>query len=305
MDKKTGIIVYAREAAAAQQWYIGKYIREFEKRGVSLRLVYTDGVQIRSDGQEGLYRDGSGIQADFAIVRIMAPRLSAALEGSGIRCFNSARVSEICNDKLKTYEFVRNLSDIPFMEYERVSNKDPEKAGIFPGVLKPRCSHGGAGIRYVENRTELGDALLSSEVDGAGTGSPVPEGGGYILQKPSSDPGADVRVYVLGGRIAAAMKRTNPMYGRSDVPPAVRLLSNYCRGGKAEVYDIGADETMQLYTCRICEALRPDFAGIDFIFDSGKCVFNEIEDVVGARMLYHKTDIDIVSRYVDHIVRNC
>ena len=31
-------------------------------------------------------------------------------------------------------------------------------------------------------------------------------------------------------------------------------------------------------------------------------VFNEIEDVVGARMLYSKTDINIVSLYLDFIL---
>ena len=42
--------------------------------------------------------------------------------------------------------------------------------------------------------------------------------------------------------------------------------------------------------------------GIDFVFHRGKMVFNEIEDVVGARMLYSKTDINIVSLYLDFIL---
>ena len=32
-------------------------------------------------------------------------------------------------------------------------------------------------------------------------------------------------------------------------------------------------------------------------------VFNEIEDVVGSRMLYAKTNINIVSEYIDYIVQ--
>ena len=45
-----------------------------------------------------------------------------------------------------------------------------------------------------------------------------------------------------------------------------------------------------------------DFVGIDFIFNNGKMVFNEIEDVVGSRMVYTYTDIDIVEMYVDYIL---
>ena len=38
------------------------------------------------------------------------------------------------------------------------------------------------------------------------------------------------------------------------------------------------------------------------LVNNGKAVFNEIEDAVGARMIYEKTDIDIVGIFVDYIV---
>ena len=40
---------------------------------------------------------------------------------------------------------------------------------------------------------------------------------------------------------------------------------------------------------------------MDFVFDNGRAVFNEIEDAVGARMVYEKTDIDILKLYCDYI----
>ena len=33
-------------------------------------------------------------------------------------------------------------------------------------------------------------------------------------------------------------------------------------------------------------------------------VFNELEDAVGARMLYAKTDIDIIGEYCEHIKKS-
>ena len=45
------------------------------------------------------------------------------------------------------------------------------------------------------------------------------------------------------------------------------------------------------------------YVGIDFIIDKdGKFLFNEIEDVVGSRMLYKTSDIDIVKMYMDKIL---
>ena len=41
---------------------------------------------------------------------------------------------------------------------------------------------------------------------------------------------------------------------------------------------------------------------MDFLFDSdGGLMLNEIEDVVGARMLYIYTDIDPVKQYLQYI----
>ena len=47
--------------------------------------------------------------------------------------------------------------------------------------------------------------------------------------------------------------------------------------------------------------LYKDYYGIDFVFDNGKAVFNELEDAVGARMVYANTEIDIIGMYIDYI----
>ena len=39
-------------------------------------------------------------------------------------------------------------------------------------------------------------------------------------------------------------------------------------------------------------------AGVDLLYDHGQPVIGEVEDVVGSRMLYKTSDIDIVSLYL-------
>ena len=48
-----------------------------------------------------------------------------------------------------------------------------------------------------------------------------------------------------------------------------------------------------------------DYYGIDFVFDGGRIVFNELEDAVGARILYAKTNTDILAEYCKYILDNC
>lgn len=52
---------------------------------------------------------------------------------------------------------------------------------------------------------------------------------------------------------------------------------------------------------KISSIIGGDYIGIDFIFNENHLVFNEVEDTVGARMVYDKTDIDILKLYCEHI----
>ncbi|MEG1791965.1 MAG: hypothetical protein RR245_06975, partial [Clostridia bacterium] len=52
---------------------------------------------------------------------------------------------------------------------------------------------------------------------------------------------------------------------------------------------------------KVNEILPSDFIGVDFIFDRDGVKLNEIEDIVGSRMLY-EIGIDIVKDYVAYIM---
>ena len=112
---------------------------------------------------------------------------------------------------------------------------------------------------------------------------------GYVYQKPCDTLGRDVRVWLIGGKIIASILRS------SDTD----FRSNFCLGGKASEYTLTDDDRALVY--KIADLLDYDYIGIDFIFNNGRLVFNEIEDTVGARMIYSLTDIDIISLYCDYI----
>ena len=112
-----------------------------------------------------------------------------------------------------------------------------------------------------------------------------------VVQPLCDTPGRDVRVYMLGKKILQGMLRY------SDTED---FRANFGLHHCAKPIDIPDD----IRRMALMAAERFDFGlvGVDFIFDHGRALFNEAEDVVGTRMLYQYTDIDIVPVYMDYIL---
>ena len=100
-----------------------------------------------------------------------------------------------------------------------------------------------------------------------------------------------MRVYMLGGEAIAAVRRTS----KTD------FRSNFKLGGKVASVDIPPDAAEMAR--RLYDRLKFDFAGVDFIRDGGRWIFNEIEDVVGTRMLYATTALDAAKLLMRHAAR--
>ena len=226
-------------------------------------------------------------------MRFVNPVVSQRLENQGVRVVNNFRTARVCNDKWLTYQFVQSLG-LPILptrlifresagggSVQRTDDIDPQlPAGWeYPVVLKSRFGHGGTEVFWANSPDALRQAFRK-----------IPDASA-VIQKPASDLGKDVRVYILNGQILAAMLRQS----NSD------FRSNFCLGGSASPYRLTDDETALVK--RITDRLPLDFAGIDFIFDQGRIIFNEIEDVVGCRMLYSITDLDPAALLVQSIVR--
>lgn len=197
---------------------------------------------------------------DFVINRTNDARIAANFERRGIRVFNPARLTRLANDKQKCYEFMA-ANGIRIMP---VGQTRP------PLVEKPSNGSGGRGVRLI-------------------TSGSVEIKEGFVYQKPASDLGRDMRVWLIGGKIICAALRES----KTD------FRSNYCLGGTARLKTLSREEERLVYS--VASLLEYDYIGVDFVFDSGAPVFNEIEDAVGARMVYDLTDTDILRLYCDYI----
>ena len=262
-----GLLFYDSVGAKRNEWFIARLIESAKDRGLTLDLV----IKNKGDDLALPYHP------DFAIVRAINPALSEHLEALGIKVFNNSLTARIANDKWQTYLFARELG-IRVMPTEAIISGSDVPDFTDQRVVKSVDGHGGSEVFLVNNLKECKEILS------------LHQNKRFISQPLSSEPGVDMRVYMLGSTVLAAVKRTS----RSD------FRSNFSLGGNAELVQLPPKTEGTVAT--IIEALGCDLVGIDFIRHDGEWVLNEIEDVVGTRMLYALTDIDAADEYIAHIV---
>lgn len=277
----TGWILYSKADVEKNRIYIQMYKDKFQQYNIKIETVI-----IEDEGFVGNCKSSKEfadkievLRPDFAINRSRDFQIAGQLELAGVKVFNTSIVTKIANNKGTTYDFLKGV--VPFMPVIYNDKKivsHIENAGLrYPYVIKSCAGHGGGQVFLVNNIEEEQQAVEKVE------------GEEYVIQSCCSDLGKDVRVYIIGNKIVAAILRTS---GNS-------FKSNYSLGGKAQTYNLSSEEVNMVNS--IIEKLPLDYAGIDFIFHKGRAVFNEIEDAVGARMLYASSKIDIVQTFVDYI----
>lgn len=262
---KKGFLIYDKEGSKRNAWFIDRLIDLFSKKGV--KLEYAAAEEFSSLDLKGL---------DFALVRSVAPEINGELEKKGVRVFNNYATSSIANDKWKTYLFCKELG-IPVMETRYCEDKTTVD---YPCVVKSCAGHGGSEVFWANDEDDYRKVASSLSAKGRK----------YVIQRPCSDLGIDERLYVLGGKVIAAVKRYNP----SD------FKSNYSLGGKVE--ECFPTSTQIEIAETVTKKLGSDYVGVDFILNDGHWVLNEIEDAVGARTLYALGLIDPASAFCDYVV---
>lgn len=271
-----GLLIYERHESVRNHRFIEYWLETAKIKQVDLRLVLIEEMAFGlKNNKPFLMVNGEEVTADFAVVRAKKPLLSHHLEKMGIAVFNPAHVSEILNDKRKTHAMFQD--DFPMMDTAFVEGDSPSPFP-YPVVVKASAGCGGREVRLCDNeesyRTALKDFAYSA-----------------VVQPLCDTPGRDVRVYMLGKKILQGMLRY------SDTED---FRANFGLHHCARPIDIPDD----IRRMALEAADRFDFGlvGVDFIFDHGRALFNEAEDVVGTRMLYQYTDMDIVPVYMDYIL---
>ena len=209
------------------------------------------------------------IQCSFVIYRGRDYRIVESIENRGIRCFNNSLTNRISNDKFLTYTFLKDKGILVLSSFS-----SPEEVGSFPLVMKSIDGHGGQEV-YLVNSKEEAEAHKKQNKR-------------YVYQKYYPNDG-DLRLYVLNKKVIGAVLRKSNQDFRS----------NFSLGGDVSSYE--PSQEIVDTAIKVATLLNADYIGVDFIKADEKWYVNEVEDPVGARMLYKTTGIDVTSLLVDYI----
>ena len=99
----------------------------------------------------------------------------------------------------------------------------------------------------------------------------------------------DLRLFVLNKKVVGAVLRQS----KND------FRSNFSLGGEVTAYQ--PEKVIIEIAIKVATLLDADYIGVDFIKVEDKWCINEIEDPVGARMLYKTSNIDVIKLLVDYI----
>lgn len=211
-----------------------------------------------------LYGVSNFLDYSFVINRTRSYELSLIFELNDIRVFNNSAITLLGNNKLAAYKYAKDKSYL----YPKVklSWSDTNKT-----ISKPNSGHGGEGIGLVE------------DVD-------LKDGNIRLQQELIGDLIGDIRFYIINNKIIQAVLRK-----AKD-----KIVSNFTMGGEIEYYKYTNIE--KDYVERFVEGLQIDYAGVDFLLTKdNKLIFNEIEDVVGSRMLSQLGINNTTELYFQHI----
>jgi gamma-F420-2:alpha-L-glutamate ligase len=275
-------LIYSEKDVQFNEQYIQLYFEEGKKLGIEFYLLLAENLQLGiKEGKllvEYFYKEIN--TPDFAICRTIYPLLSKQLELIGIKVFNNATVADICNDKAKTYQYVAQsgirMVDTYFCKKNFLNNQIMKIEDNT--IVKSVSGHGGQEVFLwnKEDNENILDRIKDKDT---------------VIQALIGESHKDLRVYVIGNQIVGAVLRT----------AQEGFKSNFSLGGKVELYHLTKEESGIVNS--VIQLFYFGLVGIDFLIDNnGELVFNEIEDVVGSRMLFQCSDINIVRLYLEFII---
>lgn len=276
-----GWLIYNAQDASENESYIEWFIEECNKQHIELKLLIREQLTVGIiDGKTTISYNGKPVEVpDFVVIRTIEPLLQYTFEALDIPTFNSFQVAQTTNHKSYTYMKISRLGIPMVPTYFATKRSLPLTPPLpFPFVVKGATGRGGKQVCFIADETDWLNVPKNIDSDD------------IIIQKADVQLGKDVRVFVIGKEIVASVLRENDHDFRA----------NYKLGGKARLFTLtdGQKRTVQ----KIVDHFDFGLVGIDFLLShDGELLFNEIEDVVGSRILSITSDINLLEKYVAFI----
>ncbi len=204
------------------------------------------------------------------------------LEARGIRVINRPKVIELTVDKLYTSGVLEQAGLLTPRTIVCEDSNDAMKAFAALGgdvVVKPLFGSMGRGLVRVEEEELAYRVFKALDLERAV----------YYLQETIPHHGYDIRAFVIGGRIVAAMERV-----------ADSWRTNVARGARARPTRLTAEQ--EDLCLRAAQILEVDYAGVDLLpAVSGEQYLIEVNSVPGWEGLQSVSEVNIAEEVVAYL----
>lgn len=264
-----------------------------KQRNHSVKVLNTTRLTLElAHGQPDLYYRGAQIDAPDAIL----PRIGTSLTRYGTAVVRQFEQMDIytpntsagignSRDKLRSLQILsRHDIGIPLTAYvndKRDVAEALERVGGAPVIIKLLEGTQGVGV-ILADKSEIAKAIVETLHS---TNQQV------LLQKfVAESKGKDVRAFVIGDRVVAAIRRT---------AQGQEFRSNVHRGGKAEAIDLdpayaeAAVRAAQIMGLRVC--------GVDMLEGANGPQVMEVNSSPGLEGIEGATGLDIAGAVVDYV----
>lgn len=261
----------------------------FERRGVDFELL--DDSQLIFDISGGNGHMQRFRQFDVIMERCISHGRALyslrILNDMGVRTVNTARVADICGNKLQTTSAI-TAAGVPSPRTLVAFTAEAALEAIedlgYPVVLKPSVGSWGRLLSKINDR-EAAEAILEhKEVLGTYHHSI------HYIQEYIQKPMRDIRAFVIGNETICAIYRDSPHW-----------ITNTARGGKASVCPVTPE--INDICVRAAKAVGGGVVAIDVLEDPERgLLVNEVNYTMEFRNSVLPTGVDIPGRMVDFVL---
>lgn len=262
----------------------------FQQRGIDFELLDDRKLIFEiSGGREFAHRyEGYDVIVERCINHGRALYSLRILNDRGIRTVNTARVADICGNKLQTTSALA-AAGVPsprtVVAFTAESALEAIESLGYPVVLKPSVGSWGRLLSKINDREAAETILEHKEVLGTYHHSI------FYIQEYIEKPERDIRVFVVGGEAVCAIYRDSPHW-----------ITNTARGGKASVCPI-TPELGELSKAA-ANAVGGGIVAIDVLEDPDRgLLINEVNYTMEYRNSVLPTGVDIPGLMADFALR--
>lgn len=280
--------------AARPGWHTDELRRALAERGCEGAVLPYEGLVARLGGAaSGMRSGGEELDACAGILARIIPngsleqiifRVDALhrLEDRGVPVVNSPRAIERTVDKFYTSALLEQAGlAVP----ETVVCEQPDEGlaafrALGDVIVKPLFGSMGLGmVRVSDEETAYRVFRALETIRGV-----------YYLQRAIDHDGCDVRAFVVGDRVIAAIERRAPGW-----------RTNIARGGRARAVTLSPEwSAVALAAAR---AVGADYAGVDLLpARDGLLYVVEVNGIPGWRGLQETTSVDVAAAIVEHLL---